>query len=179
MDQEQKLEFVKNHIESYPDFPKPGILFRDLFSVLRNPCAFRALQEVMIEHVSLQLTPKPEAVVALDARGFLIGPLIALHFDIPFIPIRKRGKLPGQVIQVSFALEYGTDIFEIQSVGIKSGQNVLIVDDLLATGGSLNAACQLVQQLHATVLECLVIIELVDLKGRDNVKAPVHSLIQF
>lgn len=82
-------------------------IFRDLFSVLRNPSAFRALQEVVIEHVSLHLTPKPEAVVALDARGFLFGPLIALHFDIPFIPIRKRGKLPGQVMQVSYALEYG------------------------------------------------------------------------
>lgn len=179
MEQKKKLELVKNHIESYPDFPKPGILFRDVFSVLRNPSAFRALQDVMIEHVSLQLTPKPEAVLGLDARGFLFGPLIALHFDIPFIPVRKKGKLPGQVMQVSFALEYGTDMLEIQSTGIKSGQNVLIIDDLLATGGSLNAACQLVQQLHATVLECLVVVELVDLKGRENVKAPVHSLLQF
>jgi adenine phosphoribosyltransferase len=76
--------------------------------VLRNPSAFRALQDVVIEHVSLQLTPKPEAIVALEARGFLLGPLIALHFGIPFIPIRKKGKLPGQVMQVSFALEYGT-----------------------------------------------------------------------
>jgi adenine phosphoribosyltransferase len=84
------------------------VIFRDLFSVLRNPRAFHALQDVMIEHVSSQLTPKPEAIVALEARGFLLGPLLALHFDIPFIPIRKRGKLPGDVTQVSFALEYGT-----------------------------------------------------------------------
>jgi adenine phosphoribosyltransferase len=76
--------------------------------VLRNPSAFHALQDVMIEHVSSQLTPKPEVIVALEARGFLLGPLIALHFNIPFIPIRKKGKLPGQVMQVSFALEYGT-----------------------------------------------------------------------
>jgi adenine phosphoribosyltransferase len=82
-------------------------IFRDVFSLLRNPSAFRALQDVMIEHVSLHLTPKPEVVVGLDARGFLFGPLIALHFDIPFIPVRKKGKLPGQVMQVSFALEYG------------------------------------------------------------------------
>jgi adenine phosphoribosyltransferase len=83
-------------------------VFRDLFSLLRNPRAFRALQDVMIEHISSQLTPRPEAVVALEARGFVLGPLIALHFDIPFIPVRKRGKLPGEVMQASFTLEYGT-----------------------------------------------------------------------
>jgi adenine phosphoribosyltransferase len=82
-----------------------------VFSVLRNPSAFRALQDVMIEHVSSQLTPRPEAVVALEARGFLLGPLIALHFDIPFIPVRKKGKLPGEVMQTSFTLEYGTVSF--------------------------------------------------------------------
>jgi adenine phosphoribosyltransferase len=84
------------------------MIFRDLFSVLRNPKAFHALQDVMIEHVSSQLTPKPDAIVSLDARGFLLGPLLAFHFDIPFIPIRKKGKLPGDVTQVSFTLEYGT-----------------------------------------------------------------------
>lgn len=177
--QRKKLELVKSKIRSYPDFPKPGILFRDVFSVLRNPSAFRALQDVMIEHVSSQLTPRPEAVVALEARGFLLGPLIALHFDIPFIPVRKKGKLPGEVMQTSFTLEYGTDIFEIQSLSITGGLNVLIIDDLLATGGSLNAVCQLMEQLQATVLECLVVMELTDMKGRENVKAPVHSLIQF
>ncbi|GFG30967.1 hypothetical protein Cfor_06916, partial [Coptotermes formosanus] len=134
--QTEKLELVKRNISSYPDFPKPGILFRDLFSLLRNPRAFRALQDVMIEHISSQLTPRPEAVVALEARGFVLGPLIALHFDIPFIPVRKRGKLPGEVMQASFTLEYGTDIFEIQSSSITGGLNVLIIDDLLATGGT-------------------------------------------
>ena len=150
-EQKKKLEFVKSNIISYPDFPKPGILFwwdiwfiiiiiiiiyvneavsrggfvtvstvnyltkyctifRDLFPVLRNPSAFRALQDVMIDCVS-QLTSRPEAVVALEARGFLFGTQIALHFDIPFIPIRKKGKLPGEVIHTSFALEYGTVSF--------------------------------------------------------------------
>jgi adenine/guanine phosphoribosyltransferase-like PRPP-binding protein len=144
-EQKKKLQLVKEHIESYPDFPKPGTLFRwelgecfglhslylksvtistiiysmelspykyyalarDLFPVMRNPTAFHALRDLIIEHVSSQLIAKPEAVVALDARGFLFGPLVALHFDIPFIPIRKRGKLPGEVTQASYTLEYG------------------------------------------------------------------------
>jgi len=177
-EQRKKLELVKGNIKSYPDFPKPGVLFRDLFSVLRNPSAFRALQDVMIEYVS-HLTSRPEAVVALEARGFLLGTSIALHFEIPFIPIRKKGKLPGEVIGTTFTLEYGTDVFEIQSSSITSGQNVIIVDDLLATGGSMKASCQLVERLQATILVCLVVMELVDLKGRDNIKVPVHSLIQF
>lgn len=174
----KKLELVKRNIKNYPDFPKPGVLFRDLFSVLRNPSAFRALQDVMIEYVS-HLTSRPEAVVALEARGFLLGTLIARHFDIPFIPIRKKGKLPGEVICTTFTLEYGTGVFEIQSSSITSGQNVIIVDDVLATGGSMKASCQLVEQLQATVQVCLVVMELVDLKGREKIKAPLHSLIQF
>jgi adenine phosphoribosyltransferase len=90
------------------------VIFRDLFPVFRNPRAFRALHDVMIEYVSSQFNPKPDAIVALDARGFLLGPLLALHFDIPFIPVRKRGKLPGDVTQVSFTLEYSMVSYSLQ-----------------------------------------------------------------
>ncbi|PSN31287.1 Adenine phosphoribosyltransferase [Blattella germanica] len=177
-DLKQKLDFVKENIKSYPDFPKPGIIFRDIFSVLRNPPAFQALQDILIDYVA-NLSPKPDVIVALESRGFLIGPLLSLHFKIPFVPVRKRGKLPGNVKQQEYALEYGTDVFEIQTESIHPGQNVLIVDDLLATGGSMKAACLLLDQLKAKVVQCLVIMELKALNGRKDLHVPIHSFVQY
>lgn len=172
-----RLDIVKNSVKRYPDFPKPGIVFIDIFSVLKDVKAFHALQDVLTEHVS-QLE-QIDAVVALESRGFLFGPQIALHLDVPFIPIRKQGKLAGEVKQVSYALEYGMDVFEIQADSLPSGKNVLVVDDLLATGGSLAASCQLISELGCRVVECLVVFEIADLKGREKIAAPVHSLLQY
>ncbi|KAJ9586664.1 hypothetical protein L9F63_019739 [Diploptera punctata] len=176
-DFQKKLEYVKKNIRSYPDFPKPGIIFRDIFSVLSNPPAFHALKDALFEHVS-EITPKPDVIVVLESRGFLFGPIVALH-NIPCVPVRKKGKLPGDICRQEYTLEYGTDVFEIQSDSIKAGQNVLVIDDLLATGGSLKAACLLVKQLKANVIQCLVVMELLNLKGRNHVAVPTHSLIQF
>jgi len=175
-DNRNKLNLVKNSLQRYPDFPKPGIVFVDIFSVLRNSNTFRALKELLVSHV--QGLGPVDVIVALESRGFLFGPIIALQLGLPFVPIRKKGKLPGKVNQVSFTLEYGTDVFEVQTDSILPNQKVLLLDDLLATGGSLTAACRLVSQLEAEVIQCLVIIELVDLKGREKIPAPVHSLIQ-
>ncbi|XP_049815121.1 adenine phosphoribosyltransferase [Schistocerca nitens] len=180
--EEQRLtklkELVKTNIASYPDFPKPGILFRDIFSVLKNPEAFHALQELLSSRLS-NLNPKPDVITALESRGFLFGPALALQLKLPFVPIRKRGKLPGKLHSVTYSLEYGNDTIEIQESSIGKGQNVVIIDDLLATGGTLGAACSLIEKCGANVLECIVVIELLDLKGRDGIHQPIHSLIQF
>lgn len=171
------IEIIKNAVKKYPDFPKPGIVFIDIFSVLKDVKAFRALQDVLTEHIS-QLE-QVDAVAALESRGFLFGPQVAQYLGVPFIPIRKKGKLPGEVKQISYRLEYGMDVFEVQTDCLSSGKNVVVVDDLLATGGSLAASCQLLSDLGCKVVECLVVFEITDLKGRDRVGAPVHSVLQY
>jgi len=175
---EKKLQELKKHISSYPEFPKPGILFRDMFSLLRNPEAFKDLKEVLIE-VSRRNIPDAQVIVGLESRGFLFGTILAIELGLPFVPIRKPGKLPGQLNSVTYELEYGSDTFEIQKESIEPGQKVLILDDLLATGGSLKAACQLIESSGGVVAGCLVIMELVNLRGRDKIKQPVFSLLEF
>jgi adenine phosphoribosyltransferase len=123
--------------------------------------------------------PDINVVVGLDARGFLFSFMIAAELEIACVPVRKKGKLPGDCHKFEYVLEYGTDVFEIQKDAIKEGQTVLIIDDLLATGGSLNAACELVQKAGGIVKECIVIMELTALKGREKVPSSVFSFIQY
>ncbi|XP_063225218.1 adenine phosphoribosyltransferase isoform X2 [Bacillus rossius redtenbacheri] len=151
---------------------------RDIFSVLADPEASKKLHGLLIRHVRAK-TPGVQAFVALESRGFLFGSVLALEFGVPFVPIRKKGKLPGAVYQETYQLEYGTDILEVQKDSITSGQKVVIVDDLIATGGTLEAGCRLVRRCGATVEQCLVIMELTALRGRAQVSADVHSLIQY
>lgn len=139
---------------------------------------FRLLCDTLLSHCKT-ISPAIECVAALDARGFLFGPILALELKVPFVPIRKKGKLPGEVLSQSYKLEYGQDTLQLQSNSIKAGQRVIIVDDLLATGGSMNAACSLIKKVGAVVVECLVVMELLALKGRDNISDPVHSLIKY
>ncbi|XP_788872.2 adenine phosphoribosyltransferase, partial [Strongylocentrotus purpuratus] len=162
-----------------PDFPKPGILFRDIFPLFRDPSILSDLLDLLVHHVQQNFKDKVDVVVGLEARGFLFGPMLALRLGCGFAPIRKKGKLPGECIQVSYTLEYGTDVFEMQKGAITAGQKILIVDDLIATGGTMMAACQLVKNMEAKVLECLVIIELTDLKGKEKLTDPFHTLIDF
>lgn len=175
---DSRIERVKSLIKDHPDFPKPGILFRDIFPVLRNPAVFQELLDVMAEQVKAK-APNVELIVGLESRGFLFGPSIALKLNCGFAPVRKKGKLPGEKESVTYALEYGTDIFEVQKEAFKPGQSVVIVDDLLATGGTMKAACELIQKVGANVVECLVVIELADLKGRDKLSKPCTSLITY
>lgn len=121
---------------------------------------------------------KIDVVVGLDARGFLLGPIIALRLGAAFVPVRKKGKLPGECVQAEYAKEYGTDSFEMQADAIKPGQNVIIVDDLIATGGSAKAAGELVQKQGGKTLQYLFIIELLFLKASSKLDAPVYSIIQ-
>jgi adenine phosphoribosyltransferase len=123
--------------------------------------------------------PGVEVIVGLESRGFLFGPILSQRLGIPFVPIRKKGKLPGELVSVAYQLEYGSDSFEAQKDSIEHGQKVLVFDDLLATGGTMKAACDLVEQLGALVSLCLVIVELVDLDGRKKVSRPVKSLLTY
>ncbi|CAK9801544.1 Adenine phosphoribosyltransferase [Anthophora plagiata] len=176
MNKNEKLLLLRDAIDTYPDFPKPGIIFRDIFGVFRNIAALRALKDLLIEHI---LFLEVDLIIALDSRGFLFGPLISLELGKPFLPIRKKGKLPGKVVQRSYELEYGEETFELQTQYIRKKSRVLIVDDLLATGGSMEAAIETVKLTEAEIVECLVIIELTGLKGREKLGVPVHSFIQY
>lgn len=175
-EEKAKLDLVKEHVQCYDDFPKPGLKFLDLFSVLKNASAFHALHELFINHV--KKLDGVNVIAALESRGFLFGPALSLELGLPFVPIRKKGKLPGKVKQISFDLEYGSDVFEVQIGSILPNQKVLLIDDVLATGGSLAASCQLISDLGAQVVECLVVIEVMKLKGREKVPAPVYAFIQ-
>lgn len=176
MNKNEKIELLRNTIRSYPDFPKPGITFRDIFGVFRDIAAIRAMRDLIVEHI---LFLEIDLVIGLDSRGFLFGPIICMEMGKPFLPIRKKGKLPGKVLQQACTIEYGEAVFEIQKDYINKGTRVLIVDDLLATGGSMEAAIKLVKSAEAEIVECLVIIELTSLNGRAKVDVPVHSFVQY
>ncbi|XP_022920769.1 adenine phosphoribosyltransferase [Onthophagus taurus] len=174
----EHIQLIAKCIKSYPDFPKQGVLFRDVFSILREPKVFPVLRDVLVA-LTKKLNPIPECIAALDARGFLFGPLIALELKVPFIPIRKKGKLPGEVISQTYTLEYGTDCLEIQKESITKGVNVLVVDDLLATGGSMKAAIDLLEKAGAEVIGCLIIVEIMELNGRGKLTKPVIPIVQY
>lgn len=155
------------------------IYCRDIFSSLLDGRVCTAIRDLLVERVKSHDT-QIDAIVGLDARGFLFGFTIAAELGIPFVPIRKKGKLPGKCRCVEYNLEYGTATMEIQENSISVGQNVIIVDDLLATGGTLNAACQLVTASGANVAEIIVIMELNSLRGRSNIPTKnIHTLIAY
>ncbi|KAH7922462.1 adenine phosphoribosyltransferase [Leucogyrophana mollusca] len=177
------IEYLQSIITSHQDFPKKGINFLDIFPLLRNPVAFETLITHFVHHLTSQtipksLTKKVDVVVGLDARGFLLGPIIALRLGAAFVPVRKQGKLPGQCVSATYEKEYGSDSFEMQADAIKAGQSVVIVDDLIATGGSAKAAGDLVAKQGGVTLEYLFIIELIFLKGYEKLNAPAYSIIQ-
>ncbi|KAK3769507.1 hypothetical protein RRG08_027076 [Elysia crispata] len=173
----QRLNRIRDAITTIPDFPKPGIYFKDIFPILGNPEVFSELNEIIYE--ASKSMPQVECVVGLESRGFLFGPILAQKLKVPFVPIRKKGKLPGEVVSQTFELEYGTDCFEIQRGSVTKGQKVLIIDDLLATGGTMKAASDLVTKVGADVVLCLCIIELLGLKGAKSLDKPFKSLIAF
>lgn len=175
---DERVKRISEKIGTYPDFPKPGIVFRDIFSVLADPSVFQDLLAVLEEQIRA-VCPDVEIIVGLESRGFLFGTPLALALGVPFVPVRKKGKLPGELKQVLYTLEYGTDVFEAQAKCIKLGQKVVIVDDLLATGGSMKAACDLVTSIGGTVSLCLVCIELEDLKGRETLDKPFKAIVKF
>lgn len=164
-------------IRNVPGFPKPGIQFKDITPLLQEPAAFRQVIDAWGKRYAGQ---QIDAIVGVEARGFIFGGALAYAMDLPFAPARKRGKLPAETISESFDLEYGTDTVEMHTDALQSGWRVVIIDDLLATGGTVQAVARMVERLGATVAEAAFLIELPPLKGRERLAPiPVHSMISF
>jgi adenine phosphoribosyltransferase len=165
----------EEHIREIPDFPKRGIRFKDIMPLLQKPAAYRAAIEALAARVE-----RPDAVVAIESRGFLFGAPLALHWAVPLIPARKFGKLPGKTVRQVYSLEYGEDTLELHADALQAGWRTVVVDDLLATGGTALATVQLVRQLKAVVSAALFLIELEGLGGRSKLE-PVtcHALMKL
>jgi adenine phosphoribosyltransferase len=166
---------LRRLIRDVPDFPRKGIVFKDITPLLLDPEAFAAAVRQLAARAE-----RPEAVVAVESRGFVFGAALALHWKVPFVPARKFGKLPSTTVREVYSLEYGEDTLEIHRDALRAGERVAIVDDLLATGGTAAAAARLVEQLGATVAGLLFLIELRGLGGREKLAPrPVEALIEY
>jgi len=167
---------LKQHIRSIPDFPKPGILFYDISTLLSHPHAWRAT----IERLAGALRPhEPDLLIGIESRGFLVAAPLAYELCRGFAMVRKMGKLPGTTVRFTYDLEYGTDTIEIQADAITRGQRVVVLDDLVATGGTMQAAIDLVRQRGGEVVAAGCIIELNFLRGRDRIDVPFTSMVAF
>lgn len=167
---------LKNHIRTVPDFPTPGILFYDISTLLAHPEAWRTTVERLSETVSPY---KPDLLVGIESRGFLTAAPLALTMGLGFAMLRKKGKLPGETRSYTYDLEYGQDTLEIQADAIEPGQRVVVMDDLLATGGTMAASIKLLRSVGADVAAVACIIELNFLQGRQKLDLPVHCLIDY
>ncbi len=167
---------LKDHIASIPDFPKPGILFYDVSTLLRHPDAWQVAMGRLARCVQRW---QPDLLAGVESRGFLLAAPLALKLGCGFVMLRKRGKLPGKVIGHDYALEYGTDRLEIQADAVTPGQRVVVVDDLLATGGTMSAGITLLQGAGATVAGAAALIELTFLGGRQKLGVPFESLVAY
>jgi len=167
---------ISKTIRTIPDFPKPGILFYDIATLLADAAAFR---ETVSQMAHIVKKYQPEYIAGIDARGFLFAGALALHLNLGALMVRKKGKLPGDVIEHSYSLEYGTDTLEVQSGIFPPGARIVIVDDLLATGGTLAAACHLLQKVGAELCAAVTLMELDGLGGRSALPVPYESLLAF
>jgi adenine phosphoribosyltransferase len=172
-----RVEALKKEIRDVPDFPKKGIVFKDITTLLKDPGSFRSAMDLLAEMVAGW---QPTRVVAIESRGFILGSVLAERLQAGFVPVRKRGKLPSAVRQVTYSLEYGTDVLEIHEDAVGPQDRVLVVDDVLATGGTAGAVGELVRGLSARLLGFAFLIELDFLKGREKLPgAEVRSLIRY
>lgn len=173
------MKSVKDYIRTIPDFPHDGILFRDVTTLFADPRGMRlCVDELLAPYVGQQI----DKVVGLEARGFILGGAVAHQMGLGFVPIRKKGKLPGAVISEDYALEYGEATVEVHDDAISAGERVLVVDDLLATGGTAEAGIKLVERLGGEIVSCAFVVDLPDLGGRTKLEAmgfDVHALCAF
>ncbi len=177
MNSDAQLEILRGLIRAVPDFPKPGILFRDITPALEDPKGLAAMIDIFTaRYKDAGIT----RIVGIESRGFIIGAPLAKELGIGFTVLRKPGKLPRKTISRSYALEYGEDSLHIHADSLGSSDKVVIVDDLIATGGTARAACELVNSIGATVHELSALIELTGLPGRETIgEHPVHSFLQY
>lgn len=170
------MDWLRHYIRDVADFPKPGVTFRDIAPLLGTPHAFGAV----IEHMASTWEGRIDAITALDARGFIFGGALAHALELPFQPVRKKGKLPGRVFSESYALEYGRGVLELQTDAFEQNMRVLVLDDVLATGGTAHAACSLVRWTGARVAGCAFVIELASFNGRRQIDGHiVTSLVTY
>jgi adenine phosphoribosyltransferase len=168
---------LEEHIRSIPDWPKKGILFRDITPLLANPEAFSTTVDALCAGFD---NAGVDYVAAVEARGFIFGAAVAQHLGVGFVPIRKKGKLPFKTESVTYELEYGTDTLEVHSDAVSKGAKVLMVDDLLATGGTMAAACKLIEKIGGKVLGIAFLIELSELAGREKLPGyKVNTVISY
>jgi len=173
------VDYVRNAIRSVPDWPKPGVTFRDITPILQDPRSFRVLVDLFVYRYMRQ---RLDLVAGIDARGFILGSVLAYELNLGFVPVRKKGKLPFRTLAEEYSLEYGNASVEMHTDAVRPGQRVLLIDDLIATGGTMVAATKLLQRLGANVVEAAAIIDLPELGGSEAIKAtglPVYTVCSF
>ncbi|MEM8750750.1 MAG: adenine phosphoribosyltransferase [Pseudomonadota bacterium] len=177
--QDSLIEELKSSIRAIEDYPKPGITFRDITTLLQQPRPFRRAVDALVHpYIGIGL----QQIAGIEARGFILGGAIAHQLTAGFVPIRKKGKLPGEKVNIAYSLEYGVDEMEMHRDAVQPGEKVLLVDDLIATGGTAEAATKLLQELGAEVVAACFVIDLPDLGGRAKIEAlgvPVRTLVEF
>lgn len=175
-EQDPRINGIQTKIGVVPDFPREGIMFQDITTLLLDPKAFKDTIDLFVERYKGE---NISVVAGIEARGFIFGPPIALAIGAKFVPMRKPKKLPGEVIKEEYDLEYGSDCLEMHVGAVHSGERALVVDDLIATGGTLRAAINLLERVGAEVVECACVIELPDLKGREKLNGkPLYVLVE-
>ena len=170
------MNSLKAFIDTYKDFPKKGIEFKDVLGIIQDPGIFK---ELILKMSSSQIIKNAEAIISIDARGFIFGTAISLHVSKPMIVARKPGKLPGELVEKNYSLEYGENTLSIQKKALQKYSSYAIVDDLLATGGTVNCVSKILKSNNKEVTGVLVVVELEDLKARKNLDIPVKSITSF
>jgi adenine phosphoribosyltransferase len=174
-------QYLRSHIRTVPDWPAPSVQFRDITPLLQNPKVFRVLIDAFV-HRYMDPALRPDVVAGLDARGFILGSVIAYELNVGFVPIRKKGKLPFFTVAETYELEYGSATVELHTDAVKAGDRVLLVDDLIATGGTMMAGKKLLEKLGAHVMEGAAIVDLPELGGSGKLRAaglPLFTLVDF
>ena len=174
-------QYLRDHIRTVPDWPAPGVQFRDITPLLQDAKVFRVLIDAFV-HRYMDVTMRPDVVAGLDARGFILGAVVAYELNIGFVPIRKKGKLPFTTVEETYELEYGSATVELHTDAVRKGDRVLLIDDLIATGGTMMAGKKLLEKLGASVMEGAAIVDLPELGGSQKLREsglPLFTLVDF